>query len=87
MPTANTRQITTNRKARRNILLAFLAYVGFVVLLACSAYLFEPWGLYGDAETIEWAEDYTDSGVGCVDDCLDPIDPFDVHAGDSIFFI
>ncbi len=24
----------------------------------------------------EDAEDFTDSGVGCVDDCLDPVEPF-----------
>ena len=93
MPTANTRQITTNRKARRNILLAFLAYVGFVVLLACSAYLFEPWGLYGEAiapddcSEMGEVEAGTDSGVGCIDDCLDGYDVFEVHDGDSIFFI
>ena len=89
----NTYTTTNPRKALRNILLSFLAYVGFVVLLACSAYLFEPWGLYGEAiapddcSEMGEVEAGTDSGVGCVDDCLDPIDPFDVHAGDTVFFI
>lgn len=47
----------------RNILCAFSAYVGFVLLLTIAAYALEP---------RETEQDFSDSGVGCVDDCLDP---------------
>lgn len=69
----------------RNMILSFSAYVGFVLLLTIAAYALEP--VQEDWFYLEHGNDGTDTGVGCVDDCLDEFDPFEVHAGDSVFFI
>ena len=78
-------------KAIRNILLSFLAYLGLITVLCTGAYLEAhstvilpmAYELTEEGEPVEG----TDSWFGCTDDCLDEYDPFDVHDGDSIFFI
>lgn len=89
---------TPHSQAIRNVLLSFLAYLGLVTVLCTGTYLANhSTGIRTMSSGViaEEANDDddngvvegTDSGVGCIDDCLGDDDPFDVRAGDSIFFI